>query len=58
MEMLLAAQSIVSGGLIFLDCEIDNQSALDLYRNNGFVPFSERVSESDEQTYVQLLKAF
>ena len=58
MEMLLAAQSIVSGGLIFLDCEIDNQSALDLYRNNGFVPFAERVSESDEQTYVQLLKAF
>ena len=58
MEMLLAAQSIVSGGLIFLDCEIDNQSALDLYRNNGFVPFADRVSESDEQTYVQLLKAF
>ena len=58
MEMLLAAQSIVSGGLIFLDCEIDNQSALDLYRNNGFVPFAERGYESDEQTYVQLLKAF
>ena len=58
MDMLSEAQSIVSGGLIFLDCEVDNLQALDLYKQNGFVQFAERVSESDEQKYVQLLKAF
>ena len=31
MEMLEDAQSIVSGGLIFLDCEVDNKPALNLY---------------------------
>ena len=58
MEMLAGAQSIVSGGLVFLDCEIDNESALELYKTNGFVPFAERISESDGQKYIQLLRSF
>lgn len=58
MEMLTNAQTIVSGGLVFLDCEIDNKRALDLYSNNGFIPFAERISDSDGQKYIQLLRAF
>lgn len=58
MEMLSLAQKIVSGGLVFLDCEADNTKALELYRECGFVSFGERRSESDGQRYVQLLKGF
>ena len=58
LEMLSSAQAIVSGGLIFLDCEVENTGALELYKEYGFVPFSERNSESDGQRYIQLLKGF
>ena len=58
LEMLSAAQAIVSGGLIFLDCEVDNTGALELYKEYGFVPFGERRSDSDGQRYIQLLKGF
>ena len=58
MDTLSEAQAIISGGLIFLDCETDNTVALRLYESYGFVPFGERVSESDSQRYIQLLKAF
>lgn len=58
MDTLSEAQAIVSGGLIFLDCETDNADALHLYEEFGFIPFGERVSESDSQIYIQLLKAF
>ncbi|MBO6300588.1 MAG: GNAT family acetyltransferase [Lachnospiraceae bacterium] len=58
LNMLSTAQAIVSGGLIFLDCEKDNSTALELYAQNGFVPFGERVSESDGHRYIQLLKGF
>ena len=58
LDMLSAAQAIVSGGLIFLDCEVENTVALELYKKNGFVPFGERESESDGHRYIQLLKGF
>ena len=58
LDMLSAAQAIVSGGLIFLDCEVENTVALKLYKKNGFVPFGERESESDGHRYIQLLKGF
>jgi len=58
MGMLEDAQAIVSGGLIFLDCEVDNKPALELYERNGFTAFAERVSESDGQKYIQILKSF
>ena len=58
LDMLSAAQAIVSGGLIFLDCEVENTVALELYMKNGFVPFGERESESDGHRYIQLLKGF
>ena len=58
LDMLSAAQAIVSGGLIFLDCEVENKVALELYQKNGFVPFGERESESDGHRYIQLLKGF
>ena len=58
LDMLSAAQAIVSGGLIFLDCEVENTVALELYQKNGFVPFGERESESDGHRYIQLLKGF
>lgn len=58
LDMLSAAQAIVSGGLIFLDCEVENTVALELYKKNGFVPFGERESESDGHRYTQLLKGF
>lgn len=58
LDMLAAAQAIVGGGLIFLDCEVDNTAALELYEKYGFVPFGERKSESDGHRYIQLLKGF
>lgn len=58
MKMLSVAQSIVSGGLVFLDCEVDNKEALELYKKCGFIPFGERESESDGHRYIQLLKGF
>ena len=58
LDMLSVTQAIVSGGLIFLDCEEDNTAALKLYRECGFIPFGERKSESDGHHYIQLLKGF
>ena len=58
LDMLSVAQAIVSGGLIFLDCEVENTVALELYKKNGFVPFGERESECDGHRYIQLLKGF
>ena len=58
MGMLSAAQAIVSGGLIFLDCEVENTGALELYKEYGFASFGERKSDSDGQRYMQLLKGF
>ncbi len=44
--------------LIFLDCEVENTGALELYKEYGFAPFGERKSDSDGQRYMQLLKGF
>lgn len=56
---LTEAQDIVGGGVIFLECE-DNEKLLSFYQNehNNYQVYGERISESENITYKQLLRFF
>ncbi len=58
-KSLKAAQHLVGGGLVYLECE-DNPHLLSFYSNdfNHFREFGERDSKSDRTLYKQLLRVF
>lgn len=58
-EVLARVQHEIGGGVVFLECE-DSPKLLDFYQSekNGFIPFNERYSISDNTKYVQLFNFF
>lgn len=58
-EVLERVQHEIGGGVVFLECE-DSPKLLDFYQSekNGFIPFNERYSISDNTKYVQLFNFF
>lgn len=58
-NILKRAKRIVGGSVIFLECE-DNEKLLSFYQNehNNYQVYGERVSESENITYKQLLRFF
>ena len=58
-KILLEAQKIIGGGVVFLECE-EKDKLLEFYTNdkNRFIQYGERWSESDSKKYLQLLRIF
>lgn len=58
-DILMKAQALIGGGVIFLECE-NKPALLDFYQNvsNNFVVYNERISEADKTSYKQLLRFF
>lgn len=58
-NVLMDFQHEIGGGVVFLECE-DSPKLLDFYQSekNGFIPFNERYSISDNTKYVQLFNFF
>lgn len=59
MDILVAVQHDVGGGVVYLECE-DKPQLLSFYQNdnNFFRVFGERYSEVDQTKYIQLLRFF
>ena len=45
----------IAGNLVYLECE-NNEKLISFYQRNGFVRFGERFSNSENTTYIQLLR--
>lgn len=58
-DILEKVQHDIGGGIVFLECE-DKEKLLDFYQSekNGFMPFNERYSASDNIKYIQLFHFF
>ncbi len=59
LKVLRTVQHEVGGGVVYLECE-DKPKLLAFYQNdmNRFRIFDERISESDDTKYIQLLRLF
>ena len=58
MSVLHDAQEMVDGGLVYLECEEDNEKAYGFYVRCGFKEFDCRYSQIDEQNYILMMKIF
>ena len=58
MSVLHDAQEMVGGGLVYLECEEENNQAYDFYIRCGFKEFDHRYSQIDKQNYILLMKVF
>ena len=58
MSVLHDAQEMVGGGLVYLECEEDNEKAYNFYDRYGFKEFDRRYSHIDEQNYILMMKIF
>lgn len=58
-ETLERVQRQIGGGVVYLECE-DNEHLLEFYQNeyNRFHSFNERISDTDNTKYIQLLRFF
>ena len=59
MNVLVAVQHEIGGGVVYLECE-DRPQLLSFYENeqNRYRAFGERYSDRDKVKYIQLLKLF
>ncbi len=58
MSVLHDAQELVGGGLVYLECEEENNQAYDFYIKCGFKEFDHRYSQIDRRNYILLMKVF
>ena len=58
MSVLHDVQEMVGGGLVYLECEEDNNKAYDFYIKCGFKVFDRRFSLIDQQNYILMMKTF
>lgn len=58
MSVLHDAQEMVGGGLVYLECEEDNEKAYDFYVKCGFKEFDRRYSQIDNRNYILMMKIF
>ena len=58
MSVLHDAQELVGGGLVYLECEEDNEKAYDFYVKCGFKEFDRRYSQIDNRNYILMMKIF
>ena len=54
-EQLIAAQNLIGGTVVYLDCEPDAK-LINFYEKEQFTLFGERTSDSDGKRYLQYLK--